>query len=195
MINLSIPYIIFYLTTIIWLFPIFKQYRTPYFYTFLFYGLNSFANIIAPKIIPVKGQLINPIFTMLIIYSLFNKSRKNLIWILFFTVILIAVEFYIQDRFTLLINALLHAIILFIILSQFIKYITEENIINLFLVLFIIYEITHVLKNLVVFSDYINGIVLFYITTFFQLFFGILFTFININTKKYSLERFVKSNF
>jgi hypothetical protein len=191
---MTIPYIIFYLTLFIWLFPVFKQYRTPYFYTFLIYGLNSIVSFVAIHLVPIKNQLINPIFTMLIIFSLIQKSRKNIIIILISTTILIAVEFKIHDHYSLLINAVLHSVILFIILLHFTKAITEENIINLFLVLFIAYEISHVLKNLVVFSDLVNGIVLFYITTFFQIFFGVMFIFININTKKYSLGKLLKAN-
>jgi hypothetical protein len=88
-----------------------------------------------------------------------------------------------------IINALLQSIILIIVFNDLLKFVFENDAISIFFLFLLTYVFSNVLKNIVVYTDLVNGIVLFYITTFFQIFFGIMFSFVNVKTKVFSLSK------
>ncbi|MCL4551464.1 MAG: hypothetical protein M1495_23185 [Bacteroidetes bacterium] len=57
-----------------------------------------------------------------------------------------------------------------------------------FLVLLSIYELINVLKVLVMVTDLLHGITQFYIASFFQILFGLLFSFISIKSSRFDIK-------
>jgi hypothetical protein len=85
-------------------------------------------------------------------------------------------------------NALIHVVIIFIILNNLFQQLNLKYELNLFLVIFVSYELTGIMKFIVAYTDAVNGMVLFYLTSFLQIIYGILFSFINVNTKVFKLR-------
>ena len=129
-----------------------------------------------------------PVFTLLFLYSLLAMKNKMLLIVVLVVLISLIILLPLNRDQLLVLNSLLHFLITIIIINEFVNYISQNIAINLFLVMLIIYEIMAVLKNIAVVTNFKQGPVLFYLSTFFQIIFGIIFAFMNINSKSIRLK-------
>lgn len=81
------------------------------------------------------------------------------------------------------ITLLNHCILIFIFVSNLFKELSEKKIINLFLSLLVLYEFVTVMKLIAIILNLHQGTINYYLGGIMQIIFGILFSFININTK------------
>ena len=190
---MQILVIVAYISTLVWLIPPFKQYKTKYFAFFLVIAISEVAVIILWKIFQIKPQIISSIASLFLIYSFFNTNYKKTIITAGLAVVLLFVEQMLSDRQLLVVISLSHIIICVIIINDFLKYILKKNAISLFFIFLITYEISIILKNIIFLTDIKQNIILFSTTTFFQIFFGIVFSFININSKVFPISKKVIS--
>jgi hypothetical protein len=179
--------IIFYISIIVWLCPLFRQYRTKYFYFFLVLGLTDVVVFILIKLFHINPQLIYPFSGVLLVCSLIELNKIKITLLFFITGLLIYLCWKFDLRLLVVLYSVFSFVSLLIILYHFLQFVVSKNAISIFFVFFIAYEFSLVLKNIVVFTNLIEGAILFYVTTLFEIAFGIIFTFVNVNTKVYKL--------
>jgi len=187
---MNIYYIIAYISIFIWLFPPIRQYKTEYFYFFLILALTDvvvFLLIKLIKLFPTNPQTIYLFSAVLLILSLVKLDKIKAAFLFCLVGIIIFICNKYDAKLMLVLYALINFAILLIILYKFIQYLMNNNSISIFFVFLISYELSLVLKNIVAFTDLLQGVTLFSITTLFEIAFGIIFTFVNVNTKVYKL--------
>ncbi|MEW6195627.1 MAG: hypothetical protein AB1521_10780 [Bacteroidota bacterium] len=182
---MNIPLIIVATSTLIWLLPPFRQYRTYYFGYFLILAISDPVKIFFLNSFSIPPQIISPFFSMMLVSSVIKMQKRLVVFVLSFLLLLILLAFNIESKLILLINASLHVWILMLIVSKLIDAVVETKALNLFLILLVVYEFMAILKNLVVVFDLTHGTAQFYVTTIVQIIFGLVFTFINYNNSKF----------
>ena len=184
---MNIFWIVILVSAVVWLLPLFKQFRTEYFHFFLVLSLSDVVVIPIAVLFRINPQIMYPIFAALLILSL-KKIKKMQITLLFIiTGVLIFLCLKLDPRLLYILYSFYSSAILLIILYQFLQYIMSNNSVSIFFIFLIAYELSLVLKNIVVYTNILQGVTLFSITTFFEIGFGIIFTFVNVNTKVYKL--------
>ena len=186
---MTIPYLIAIANTFIWLIPPFRQYRTKYFLFFLLIAVSDPLAITLWKSFQIIPSLVYLIMNLFLLCSLLKIHYLKIVSAISLTIILILFQNVFKHAQIDLLNTFMNIIILVVIISDFLRYIVENDAISLFYVFLISWELSMVLKYLVSKTDLIQGPVLFYITTFFQIFFGIIFSFVNINSKSFPISK------
>lgn len=176
-----IPYIVVFLSILIWFFPPIRQYKTEYFLFFLILALADPVMQLLIKLLSFPVTRTNLIITYLLILSLIdrNKLKKNWIIVLLFFSVLLALALNLSLEEVYRVKIVLSSIILFIILKDSLLYFNKKQTINLFYLVLIFYEITIIIKFIFVASRTHAGIVYFYTTSFFEIFIGLFFCFFN----------------
>jgi len=186
---MNIPLLIPSLSILIWILPPVRHYQTPYFLFFLVLASFDPISFTIYYTLGISLYIFNPVIIFLLIISLSN-IKKKILWIIA-TVFILIISYTIRYK-TLWIYyfcIIMLSIVLFIIIYQLIQLLIQKRIINLFLCLLLFYTLINMLKLIALSLDlYQQGIISFYLATFIQIFFGILFSFITINTKNFSIS-------
>ena len=168
-----------YLIIIIWLFPPFQQYRTKYFLFFLTLLITEFSNILLQIIFKFPSALIYLIGSYLILLCLLDRVLIKRIWyLLFLLLIIILYSFFTYKNQSLDISflILLHLIIFLRLSFLFISEIGQRNNIKIFLIVFLLYESTIILKFMYVILGFTFAYSYFLITSIFEIIFGLFFS-------------------
>jgi hypothetical protein len=186
-----IAYVIGILSDIVWLFAVFRQIKTNYFYFFLVLAVSVI--LLLNFIHPARLYLVQGLF---LIVSLYNfRKIPYYIPVLLFTLIIaiiLAIELSIKTIVPFLIVE--HLIIFFIILKRTVIYSYEHKKLNVFHFVLLLFEITAITRFIVVLKNQRTGIIFFYIMAAFGIFLGIFFLFYNEkNSPQISLEKGVRS--
>ena len=168
---------------IVWLFPAIKQYKTDYFYFFLVLAIAEPLVLSFLFIWKLTPQITAPFFLLFLAGSLRPKKLLRLPFALIF--LFIFVWFIKESNNALLLTGSIgHLIIFMIIISMLIDQLNKRQLLSGFLVLLSIYELINVLKVLIVVTDLLHGSTQFYIASFFQILFVLLFSFISIKSSR-----------
>lgn len=180
----------FLLSAICWIFPLIKQRNTDYFYFFFVLAIADPLRLILYTVFKIQPGLYFPFFSYLLLVFLVNKKHR--VWILLIAVISILLPnvFHWSLNWFLGFTIINHVIISYIFISLLITYLVEEKAINMFVCAVILYEFITVLKLIALLLNLQQGTISFYIATFMQFVFGILFSFININTKGFRIKHY-----
>lgn len=171
---------LFYISLIIWLFPPIRQFRTKFFLIFLVLAVAdpiSLALVIFFKINigPIYALIASTIIAFLVLFKLSNAGSKRfyiIIYLVCFVLPLLSVNFkYYYASFTIL-----HIIIFYQVLIIFIKENVELKAINIFLSVFLLYELTNIFKVGNLTFGITNAIEYHIITTIFQVTIGLYFS-------------------
>jgi hypothetical protein len=184
---MSIYWIVAYISIAIWIFPPFKQLKTEYFYFFLVLALTDVIAFLFTRFLHINPQLTYLFSALFLVISLVKLNKIKIVLLSSLVSILIFICSKNDSKLLFVLYALFSFAILLIILYQFMQYLINKNSISIFFVFLIAYELSLVLKNIVYYTNLIQGVTLFSITTLFEIVFGIIFTFVNINTKVYKL--------
>ncbi len=184
---MSIYYILFYISTFVWFLPLYKQKDTEYFWYFVALALSD----------PL-GKLLITLFhfpaTYYILFALSiklsflqsEKARKLTLGISMASAALFLFVF--NSRENIYAGAIVFiCIILYTIILKKHKYLIKNRV-NVFLSLLVFYNMINLLKYLALVLSFHQGAVSFLMGYAFQILLGILFTFININTKNFKLN-------
>ena len=182
-----IPYIIIITGSIAWLLPPFRQYKTKYFLFFLILASIEPIMDILGIIFHLSIVKIYPVFGILVLFSLIKLNRKNIVLLLGFITAGILIVCYFPELVLRIFMILIQTMILLVIIYDFLIFTNEHKTLNLFFILLILYQIMVVYKFVARILDIHNGIVIFYLSGFIQIFFGILFTLFNVNSKNFQL--------
>lgn len=185
---MNIQLFIMSLSMLIWLFPPVRHFKTPYFLFFLILAFSDPILIALHYIYGLQPLKLYPIMTFMLIFSL-NKIYKKSIWIIE-AMIIIIITYSIQSHplWLYYFCIILFTIVLFTIIYQLTQLQIKKRIINLFLCMLLLYAFINELKLIAMSLNLYQGIISYYIGTFIQIFFGILFSFITINTKSPSIK-------
>jgi len=177
---------------VFWLFPLFKQKGTIYFSAFFVLAVFDPLRWIIYKVFGIMPTAYFPYVAIGVLFSLVKKKYK--IPVLISGVLIIAAinVFHLSRPTIYLGTSSIHLIIAILLCYKFFNHLVGKHSINLFLFLFFTYEFLTVYKLFEFSSQTRIGGAGFNIGTFFQFFFAIAFTFVNINTKNFSLNSFFK---
>jgi hypothetical protein len=182
-----IYYIIRYVGDFTWMLPPFRQYGTKYFLYFLILACVSPIAVFLIYVTHIPNSQIVSVFSLLALYSLLKPTKKLKITFLVILISLIVFADLLSDIHLRLISIVAQTLILISFIYDFLLYTENKRTFNLFYFLLIMYQMTVVYKFIARILDVHHGVVLFYLTTFLEIFFGIAFTFINVNTKNFRL--------
>jgi hypothetical protein len=185
---MTLSYVIFVLSIIVWLLPPFKSVNTRYFYFFVVLGVTDPIRFAIVLLFHYNPPLISILLSGLYVITLLD-SRKQQYFVAAFTAVLMVIYYAAAipiDRvkyFTILFNL---GIIL-IISVRIIDHLKETKSLNLFLALFLAYELITVFRVIAILVNPRLGTVSYMLGGAIQILFGIAFVFININTKSFKL--------
>lgn len=182
-----IPYIIIALSIIVWFLPLFRQKRTEFFLFFLILASSDPLIIIFHQLNLFHGQQLIVIFELLAFYALIKRTILNKIAILILSLIIVFAFENMTSALVHSLSAVIQTLILITIIYKFMLFINNRRVLSLFYIILICYQTSVIFKMVAVVIDVKFGIVQFYLTSFLQIFFGVLFTFINLETKNFRI--------
>lgn len=183
---MSIYHIVLLISSIIWFAPLFKQRQTKYFSFFLILAVSDPLVYLLFLVTNVNSSFISLFIILFLICSLLHEKRIIVLILGIFLNLLSGFCFSKIWHFNLLATLYL-LILIFVLLISLLKML-KRNQFNLFELLLVLYSIMNFYKFLALVLDVKMGIVSFIIGYAFQILFGILFTFINVNTKNFKLN-------
>lgn len=186
---MKLALLIFYISTVAWVFPIFRQYKSDLFYFFLFLGLCDPLSIIAGKVLSLPGETIAVIFAPILFYTI-NVDRKKpfkiskleiFVFILAYTLI------FTIDNLNMII-LLVHTLIAIRAIYRIIIDLHYNQKINLVRAVLAFYMITSVASHVVFLNEEYQGWILFYTNLAFQVLIAIFFSIFSENNPKMNIQ-------
>lgn len=193
---MSIPIIISYFVALIWILIPFRQRKTNYFFFFLFNAIGSLIitlNLVLflYDIIFVHNVKIFFGLGLFLIISLFNfkKIPHYLIFLLTILAISIVLPFFLSVNTIMVLLVLQNIIIFVIFLKHTVAYSSAHEKLNLFHFILLFYQMTVILRFILLLGDINTAGIFFYISAFFSAILGIFFLIFNENSSpKLSLK-------
>ena len=178
---LELTKILYYASIVVWLLPPFRQYKGRFFYFFLILALMDPLFLLNNLIFKINFPIqISVCLVLCLLFSTIKKEdlKKYKSLVLAVTVIIVVLVFFgfnqIQN-FTL--TVIIQCWIFFIVLKLFITRFAQDGKINWFLLVFIFYELTLIIKFLNVLVGFADAIGFYIITSIAQIIFGLFFSF------------------
>lgn len=169
--------IIFYLSLIIWLFPVFRQYKSELFKLFVVLAVSDpLALILTLLSFQSYTFLLSELLVLIMIFILMKRSLISF-KLLSFGIIIVLINLIIHNELvdsSLLIGELVFLFI--IVLKLFAEQSIAKKSLNLFYVILLFYYLTVILKILIVIIGTPHANEYFIITTIFQILFGLFFS-------------------
>jgi hypothetical protein len=178
------------ISIVLWILPLFKQYKTEYFLFFLILALADPVKLPLSFLFHLVANRFSWVVALFLLSSLINnlKMRKILLWVSL-AAFVISIAFKFDSNIMMKIAFAIHIIILAKIIEIFFNRIFKLQSLNLFLSLLLFFELIYVFKYLAAILSFQSGGISWIIGGVSQMLFAILFAFININTKDFSLVR------
>ncbi len=185
---MTINEIISYLSMLVWALTLFKQYKTSYFTFFLINAvMDPTAHILhlGFHLMPLSFY---PTFILLKNFSLTKRYKS--IFIVLASIIVLSISHLLGGKiFWLYLLCLgFSLVIFFTLVNKLIEHINQTRSFSLFLIMLIFYQLISLLKYAAILLDLYKGVTSFYLATFSQIFLGIGFIFVNINTKNFPIK-------
>ncbi len=183
-------YIIYYTSFFVWLLPPFRQYKGKLFLYFLVFAIADPLTRISTTSFHANAYQIHSLISFAAILAVFvNKIySKSIVFILtgFILTLFIIIT---QDRDIIyLYLILMHLAITWYFIKETLISFSKNNFLTLGLVILILYEISIVLKLIVVFQVTHVSVIYYYLTTGFEIFIALFFTIYKVeNSPKINL--------
>lgn len=173
---------------LVWALALFKQYRTNYFNYFL---LNALSDPIT-RLLYLGFHLwplsFYPTFIVLKNFSLTNRFKLPLILTACLLVLPTSLFLGSNIFWLYLLCLFLTLLIFFTLVNKLIEHINQTRSFSLFLIMLIFYQLISLIKYAAILLDLYKGSISFYLAGFSQIFLGICFIFVNINTKNFPIK-------
>lgn len=168
--------IIFYISMLAWMLPIFRQYRCNIFYFFLLLGISDPLAWLYLKTINSSPVYISVVISPLLFYSInIDRQKKFTVTPLeVFVFILTAVLLFTISNLDL-IMLIIHTLILIRVISKILIELHHKQIINIFHIVLAFYMTTSVASLIIYLNGDHQAIILFYINLAFQILIAIFF--------------------
>ncbi len=169
--------VVVYISIIFWLFPPIQQFKKRYFYYFLVLALSDPVALICANYLHCSPHLIHPISGFILVYTIdFSLDNLKNNWILhsLFLIGFILGLLFIQNLLFLVL--FLHLIIALKFIYITIREAYNENILNIFHLALIFYELSVVINLSVYLSGSEIKVIIYYMTLFFQILLALFFS-------------------
>ena len=182
-----------YIGVVVWAIVPLRQYRQKYFLYFLFWGYADVATVFARFFFHSGTNFFFPTFSFLALCSLLDygtiKKYGIILLLLFVITCLVGLDNNTLDiagyRMVAVSLSIIHSFILFIFLKLFVTtFYKKQNLVDIFLLLLIFYEIMNAAKFLNYLTGFTNDYLYFNITTSFEILFGIFFIIFKADNKR-----------
>ncbi len=185
-------YYLVYFSIIIWAFVPLRQFRKKYFFYFLALVSSDIVTLGARLIFHSDTNFFYAPFTFLALISLqdtkFIKKYLLVIIVIFLVVCIISLNNNVTGIPEIQMLAISVSIIHFFILLKFLKELiisfVKDNLIDIFLVALLFYEITLITKDLNYLTGFTNDYVYYVITSIFEITFGLFFIIFKSDDKR-----------
>ncbi len=166
--------VIGYISKLVWLIIPFRYLKSKHFYFFLFLGLHDVISYTLWMFFDLPVQTLTLLMNFLMLAGLekqFFNRRIRLIVVFAIAIIYInqITTSHQQQVFVLFV----HAIILFLFIRSLIRYYFDNNQIDIFYLIITLYELTNVLKLIILIKDVELGVPPLYATLLFQILIGL----------------------
>ena len=169
--------IIGYISTVFWLFPPIRQFKSDYFYYFLVLGLSDPINLFCLRFFGFPPHIIHPIAALLLFFTL-DIPIKNIKKKIYFNLLVLTGFFicfiYIENHLYLIL--IFHIMILLKLTNITLIGVHERNILNVFYLALCFYELSVVINLSEFLGSHDVRIIIYYMTLSFQLLMAIFFT-------------------
>lgn len=174
---MNLTFTIYYISTIAWVFPIFRQFRCNLFYFFLVLGLSDPISIFVTETFSLRPEIIQVIIAPILFYAI-NIDRQKKFYLnkleVFIFILTYTLYFLINNP-----NIVLLIIFVLITIRSIFKIIIElhhHQKINIVHLVLAFYMISSVASLIIYLNGDHQGIVLFYINLAFQTLIAIFFS-------------------
>lgn len=178
------------ISIVLWILPLFKQFKTEYFLYFLILSLTDPIKLTLIFLFHLGPNRFSWVVALFLLFSLIKNSKlKKVLLCVSLAAFIISVSFKINTNIFMKIALAIHIIILGKITEMFFNRLLSSQSLNLFLSLLLFYELIYVFKYLAAILSFESGGISWIMGSVSQFIFAVLFAFININTKDFSLVR------
>jgi hypothetical protein len=176
---------ILYISTIAWVFPIFRQFRSNLFYFFLFLGICDPLTFVLIKTFHIKNEIIAVTIAPILFYAI-NIDRKKTFKInkTEITVFILTFVLIVLMNNLNIILLIIHTLITIRAIFKIIIELHIKHIINLVHIVLAFYMISSVASLIIYLNGDHQGFVLFYINLAFQTLIAIFFSIFSENNPK-----------
>lgn len=173
---------------LVWTLVLFRQYKTSYFNFFLLNALSDPITRILHLGFHLMPLSFYPTFILLKNFSLTKRYKS--IFIVPASVIVLSISHLLGGSifWLYLLCSILTLLIFFTLVHKLIEHINQTRSFSLFLIMLIFYQLISLIKYAAILLDLYRGVTSFYLATFSQIFLGICFIFVNINTKNFPIK-------
>jgi hypothetical protein len=175
-----IPYLINYTLYAVWSIIPFRQKKTNYFFFFLVYGITAVIMILDNILLihPAYFYLGQGFFLIISLFY-FKKIHRHILFLTGILIISIILPFILSIEIITFCLIIEHMIIFFIILKRTIIISIQQEKLNLFHFILLLFEISVITRFIVVAGNLKTGIIFFYLTAAFSILIGIFFLIYN----------------
>jgi len=182
---ITVLYVILYTSIVTWAFPPFRQHKTKYFYFFLILALSDPIHITLGRLLGVNRSYYYLSVTLLLVLSLIEfKVKKQILLGSFFVLIIIFTSLMGDTKVGYAVFVACQVVILIFFLRDLFIDIRENENINLFYIVMILYIVSIIIKMVFYIVYQSTGYLYLFITNIFQLLIGIYFICYNVNNSR-----------
>lgn len=182
---MKLALVILYVSMVVWVLPIFRQYKTNLFYFFLFLGICDPLTSLAITILPIENELIAVIFAPILFYTI-NIDRTKPFRIskteIFIFILTYSLIYFISNLNIILL--IIHILIALRAIYRIIIDLHYHQKINVVRFVLAFYMITSVVSLLIYLNGDYQALVLFYTNLAFQLLLAVFFSLFSENNPK-----------
>ena len=174
----SFPFIVAFVSSVFWIFPAIRNYKTKLFLYFLVLAVSDPVGIIVVSLFKSLSTELYVFLALLLIASLkvFFSSRKLYLTILtIFFLMTVAVAF-LPVNIRYIANMIEHTVVAFIFIGILLSYVAMTSKVKGYHIILVLYEISIILKILFIILNVELGLGYFYTTTIFQMLIAVYFS-------------------
>ena len=181
---MNIAILITILNDLIWIFPIFRNWRTKFSYYFLILGITDPIAMLFAFVFHISIFKIYVVDSLLLIPAIFNfrlsKKHNFAAMAVYFLILSVIIFIKInQDTNAFLLMMILHIIVFLIFLKLFLEDTKGKNSFKLFYIILLLYEATLVLKFIIIMALTMDALALLFISTVFTCLIAVFFIIYN----------------
>ena len=175
---MTVFYTIITLTVLFWIFPAIRQYKTELFWYFFVLAISDPIAIALGLLFSMGADLAHLILCFPLLLSLYWLHHKNVYVkaMLSIFLLLILIVFGSSKDLHYTVIALVHIPILFYFLRRTVYFISQNSKLNLFHIFLLLYDLSIILKVVLIVTDINTGVTFFYVTTLFEILIALFFS-------------------
>lgn len=174
---MTITQLIIYASILFWLFPVIRHYKGNYFIYFLILALSDPLAIACVAVFKIQPTVIHAIAAICLFYSIDTVRHEFIrLWMLNLIIIITFIILLLLQSIPLFLILIFHFLVLYVFIKKLMIKLYQFGELNWFYMVLIFYEITALVKLIVLISGAEIGIVYYFLTVTFQFLIAIFFT-------------------